>query len=81
MAVEEGLGARPGDIFACLETLTMCGVGLCGGCECGGRLLCKEGTFVSLEYLRAAGVKLTELDASTSAPAGHFSCLPPSPRL
>ena len=81
MEVEEGLGSRPGDIFACLETLTMCGVGLCGGCECGGRLLCKEGTFVSLEYLRTSGVKLTELDASTSAPAGHFSCLPPSPRL
>ena len=46
----------------------MCGVGLCGGCECGGRLLCKEGTFVSLQYLRAAGVRLAELDASTSAP-------------
>ena len=68
MQVEEGLGADPADIFACLETLTMCGVGLCGGCECGGRLLCKEGTFVSLQYLRAAGVSLSELDASTSAP-------------
>jgi dihydroorotate dehydrogenase electron transfer subunit len=62
MTLEERLGASPADIFACLETLTMCGVGLCGGCECGGRLLCKEGTFVSLQYLRDAGVSLAELD-------------------
>ncbi len=67
MRLEEGLGASPADIFACLETLTMCGVGLCGGCECGGRLLCKEGTFVSLRYLRAAGVELSELEASIPA--------------
>ena len=73
MQVEEGLGADPADIFTCLETLTMCGVGLCGGCECGGRLLCKEGTFVSLQYLRAAGVSLSELDASTSAPGAKKS--------
>jgi dihydroorotate dehydrogenase electron transfer subunit len=64
MRMEESLGASPADIFACLETLTMCGVGLCGGCECGGRLLCKEGTFVSLRYLRAAGVELSELDTA-----------------
>ena len=69
MRVEEELGAAPEDIYACLETLTMCGVGLCGGCECGGRLLCKEGTFVSLRHLRAAGVELSELEASTSTPA------------
>jgi dihydroorotate dehydrogenase electron transfer subunit len=67
MRMEESLGASPADIFACLETLTMCGVGLCGGCECGGRLLCKEGTFVSLRYLRAAGVELSELETSGAA--------------
>jgi dihydroorotate dehydrogenase (NAD+) catalytic subunit len=67
MRVEERLGAAPEDIFACLETLTMCGVGLCGGCECGGRLLCKEGTFVSLRYLRAQGLRLSELEASSPA--------------
>ena len=68
MRIEEELGACPADIYACLETPTMCGVGLCGGCECGGRLLCKEGTFVSLQYLRAAGVSLAELDAGSHAP-------------
>ncbi len=67
MRLEETLGASPENIFACLETLTMCGVGLCGGCECGGRLLCKEGTFVSLRYLRAVGVELSALD--TCGPA------------
>jgi dihydroorotate dehydrogenase (NAD+) catalytic subunit len=69
MRIEEELGACPADIYACLETPTMCGVGLCGGCECGGRLLCKEGTFVSLQYLRAAGVSLAELDAGSHAPS------------
>jgi dihydroorotate dehydrogenase (NAD+) catalytic subunit len=78
MRIEEELGACPADIYACLETPTMCGVGLCGGCECGGRLLCKEGTFVSLQYLRDAGVSLAELDAGspvppTSAPAAAGS--------
>jgi dihydroorotate dehydrogenase (NAD+) catalytic subunit len=68
MLIEEELGACPADIYACLETPTMCGVGLCGGCECGGRLLCKEGTFVSLQYLRAAGVSLSELHAGSPAP-------------
>jgi hypothetical protein len=67
MLIEEERGACPADIYACLETPTMCGVGLCGGCECGGRLLCKEGTFVSLQYLRAAGVSLAELDAGSSS--------------
>jgi dihydroorotate dehydrogenase (NAD+) catalytic subunit len=45
------LGANASDIFVSLETPSLCGVGLCGSCECGGRLLCKEGTFVSLEHL------------------------------
>ena len=83
MAIEERLGAAPRDIFACLETLTMCGVGLCGGCECGGRLLCKEGSFVSLEYLCIAGIRLRKLEGTAdqeravtaSAPAGEKSSL------
>jgi dihydroorotate dehydrogenase (NAD+) catalytic subunit len=62
MDLEERLGGDARHVFACLETLTMCGVGLCGGCSCGGRLLCKEGTFVSLHYLRSAGIRLSELE-------------------
>jgi dihydroorotate dehydrogenase (NAD+) catalytic subunit len=82
MRIEESLGASPENIFAGLETLTMCGVGLCGGCECGGRLLCKEGTFVSLRWLRAAGVELSELDEAKGGgdfrPKAHAdAALPP----
>jgi dihydroorotate dehydrogenase (NAD+) catalytic subunit len=62
MELEERLGGDARHIFACLEALTMCGVGLCGGCSCGGRLLCKEGTFVSLQYLRSAGIRLSALE-------------------
>jgi dihydroorotate dehydrogenase subfamily 1 len=51
----ESLGANPQEVFLCLETPSLCGVGLCGSCECGGRLLCKEGTFVTLAALRTAG--------------------------
>jgi dihydroorotate dehydrogenase electron transfer subunit len=51
------LGARASRIQLCLETPSLCGVGLCGSCECGGRLLCKEGTFLSLEYLRLHGAQ------------------------
>ena len=51
--LEEALGADPEDIFCSLERETRCGVGACGSCECGGRLLCKEGTFVSLSFLRS----------------------------
>jgi dihydroorotate dehydrogenase (NAD+) catalytic subunit len=50
----ESLGASPQEIHLCLETPSLCGVGLCGSCECGGRLLCKEGTFVSVAAIRAA---------------------------
>lgn len=53
-AAAEALGADPRRIFLCLETPSLCGVGLCGSCECGGRLLCKEGSFLSLEELRSS---------------------------
>jgi dihydroorotate dehydrogenase (NAD+) catalytic subunit len=51
----ESLGANPREVFVCLEAPSLCGVGLCGSCECGGRLLCKEGTFLSLDTLQSAG--------------------------
>lgn len=42
---------RVEDIFLSIETPTRCGVGLCGECECGGHLTCREGTFFSLSWL------------------------------
>jgi dihydroorotate dehydrogenase electron transfer subunit len=53
---ELALGAAAPDIYLSLETPSLCGVGLCGSCECGGRLLCKEGTFVSLQHLDRHGL-------------------------
>jgi dihydroorotate dehydrogenase (NAD+) catalytic subunit len=53
---ELALGAAPAEIYLSLETPSLCGVGLCGSCECGGRLLCKEGTFVSLQHLDTHGI-------------------------
>ncbi|MBN2553539.1 MAG: tRNA-dihydrouridine synthase [Spirochaetales bacterium] len=53
---ELALGADAAEIYVSLETPSLCGVGLCGSCECGGRLLCKEGTFVSLRHLDRHGL-------------------------
>jgi dihydroorotate dehydrogenase electron transfer subunit len=53
---ELALGAAAAEIYLSLETPSLCGVGLCGSCECGGRLLCKEGTFVSLQHLQRHGL-------------------------
>ena len=53
---ELALGASTSEIYLSLETPTLCGIGLCGSCECGGRLLCKEGTFVSLRHLERHGL-------------------------
>jgi dihydroorotate dehydrogenase electron transfer subunit len=53
---ELAVGASASQIYLSLETPSLCGVGLCGSCECGGRLLCKEGTFVSLNHLQRHGL-------------------------
>ena len=53
---ELALGASASEIYLSLETPSLCGIGLCGSCECGGRLLCKEGTFVSLRHLERQGL-------------------------
>jgi len=52
MRLEAELGAFPKDIYGSIETVTMCGVGLCGNCEYGGKLLCKEGNFLSLNFIK-----------------------------
>jgi len=52
MELEAKLGASLKEIYGSIETITMCGVGLCGNCEYGGKLLCKEGNFLSLNFLK-----------------------------
>ncbi len=51
-------GGTEEDIFLSIETPTRCGVGLCGECECGGHLTCREGTFFSLSWLNNRNINL-----------------------
>jgi len=57
----ESLGKRGDDIYLSVETATHCGVGLCGECECGGRLTCQEGTFFTKEFLDRKGIGIADL--------------------
>lgn len=50
--IAEQAGASDADNYCSLETNNYCGIGMCGLCECGGRLTCQEGTFFSLEYFK-----------------------------
>ncbi len=54
-------GGTEDDIFISIETPTRCGVGLCGECECGGHLTCREGTFFSLSWINKKNINLEEL--------------------
>jgi len=54
-------GGKAEDVFLSIETQTHCGVGLCGECECGGHLTCREGTFFSLAWLNKKNINLEEL--------------------
>lgn len=49
LAVKKGCSAEY--CYASLETNNMCGIGMCGECECGGVLSCKNGTFYDLPFL------------------------------
>ena len=49
-------GARADRILLSMEKSTMCGVGLCGECSCGGHLACQWGTFMTLEFLEKENV-------------------------
>ena len=49
LAVEKGCAPRY--CYASLETNNMCGIGMCGECECGGVLSCKSGTFYDYPFL------------------------------
>lgn len=49
-------GADPNMILLSMEKSTMCGVGLCGECSCGGHLACQWGTFMTLGFLKKENV-------------------------
>ena len=46
------LGVSPDRIFLSVESLTLCGIGMCGECYCAGRLPCKEGTFYKYSEMK-----------------------------
>lgn len=50
------LGVDPQRILLSMEKNTMCGVGLCGECSCGGRLACQWGSFMTLDFLEKENV-------------------------
>lgn len=45
-------GCEPENCYASLETNHMCGIGMCGECECGGVISCKNGTFFDYTFLK-----------------------------
>ncbi len=52
------LGMDDNRIYLSMEKNTMCGIGMCGECVCGGHLPCKEGTFFTWHTLKENGVSL-----------------------
>ena len=78
---ERALGIPPAEIFLSLETPSLCGVGLCGSCECGGRLLCKEGTFVTLQHLENHGLSPRSFGGHTHSSAEGRVTEPEAPIL
>jgi len=57
---QQGIGIDPAHIYASIETNNMCGIGMCGECECGGRLTCQQGTFFSKRYLDEHKINILE---------------------
>lgn len=53
METEVELGIKKENIFSSLETNHMCGIGICGECECGGVIGCQHGTFYNYSFLKA----------------------------
>lgn len=52
------LGQDKSRIYLSMEKNTMCGIGMCGECVCGGKLPCKEGTFFTWKELEENGARL-----------------------
>ncbi|MBP5163462.1 MAG: dihydroorotate dehydrogenase, partial [Spirochaetales bacterium] len=49
-------GVEPDMILLSMERNSMCGIGLCGECSCGGHLACQWGTFMRLSFLEEENV-------------------------
>ena len=45
-------------IFLSLERPSLCGIGMCGECACGGRLTCQYGTFVRYDFIKREAPEL-----------------------
>lgn len=54
-SILEENGISPDRILLSMERNTMCGIGLCGECSCGGHLECQWGTFMKLSFLKKEG--------------------------
>ena len=54
----ESMGFPADRIYLSMEKNTMCGIGMCGECVCGGHLPCKEGTFFTWKTLKENGAVL-----------------------
>lgn len=52
LAIARERGVPDERCVASLERTMLCGVGLCGACQCDGHLTCQEGTFVTADRLR-----------------------------
>jgi len=50
------MGVKADRVLLSMERNTMCGIGLCGECSCGGRLACQWGTFMGLDFLEREAV-------------------------
>ena len=51
------MGMPDDHIITTLEAHMKCGVGKCGHCYCGGKLICEEGPVFSLEEIKKYGIK------------------------
>ncbi|MEL3908576.1 MAG: dihydroorotate dehydrogenase [Treponemataceae bacterium] len=52
------LGADEKSIYISLEKMTRCGVGLCGECNCGKKLTCQYGSFVTYDEYKIANIEI-----------------------
>ena len=78
--IAEANGTGPEDIYLSVETATHCGVGLCGECECGGKLTCQEGTFFTKASLDEQGLAISDLPShSGGAKHGAHHRVTPDP--